>query len=107
MNKRVPVARVAPGQSATFALKRLKKGQLRKGMILAGAALQVRVLAAPPPPRRACANHTRGRSVYVYVERGGIVGGGRRHDCIMWLVRALQCRRECATTLSLMRTRRA
>ncbi len=41
MNKRVPVSRVAPGQSATFALKRLKKAQLRKGMILAGAALQV------------------------------------------------------------------
>ena len=41
MSKRVPVVRVAPGQSATFALKKLKKNQLRKGMVLAGAALQV------------------------------------------------------------------
>jgi len=40
MNKRMPVNRVTPGQTATFALKKLRKNQLRKGMILADAALQ-------------------------------------------------------------------
>eukprot|EP00292_Cryptomonas_paramecium_P002998 CAMPEP_0113683934 /NCGR_PEP_ID=MMETSP0038_2-20120614/13654_1 /TAXON_ID=2898 /ORGANISM="Cryptomonas paramecium" /LENGTH=643 /DNA_ID=CAMNT_0000603489 /DNA_START=40 /DNA_END=1967 /DNA_ORIENTATION=+ /assembly_acc=CAM_ASM_000170 len=40
MNKRMPVSRVTPGQTATFALKKLRKNQLRKGMILADAALQ-------------------------------------------------------------------
>jgi len=42
MNKRVPVAKVVAGQAATFALKKIKKNQIRKGMVLADAALQPR-----------------------------------------------------------------
>lgn len=44
MNKRVPVAKVVAGQAATFALKKIKKNQIRKGMILADAILQPRAV---------------------------------------------------------------
>jgi len=42
MNKRLPVSRVAAGQTATFALKKVKKNQIRKGMVLAEASMNPR-----------------------------------------------------------------
>lgn len=49
MNKRVSVSRVSAGQAATFAIKKLKKNQIRKGMILADAALQPRAVRSIQP----------------------------------------------------------
>mmetsp|Transcript_13862 Transcript_13862/g.32137 ORF Transcript_13862/g.32137 Transcript_13862/m.32137 type:complete len:642 (-) Transcript_13862:141-2066(-) len=42
MNKRLPVAKACAGQSATFAVKKFKRSQFRKGMIVADAALNPR-----------------------------------------------------------------
>mmetsp|Transcript_45150 Transcript_45150/g.113152 ORF Transcript_45150/g.113152 Transcript_45150/m.113152 type:complete len:632 (-) Transcript_45150:431-2326(-) len=42
MNKRLPVVKASTGQSATFAVKKFKRNQFRKGMIVADAALNPR-----------------------------------------------------------------
>jgi GTPase len=42
MNKRLPVAKACAGQSATFAVKKFKRNQFRKGMVVADAALNPR-----------------------------------------------------------------
>mmetsp|Transcript_39040 Transcript_39040/g.103192 ORF Transcript_39040/g.103192 Transcript_39040/m.103192 type:complete len:193 (-) Transcript_39040:154-732(-) len=39
-NKRIVVSRVAAGQSATLALKKLKRNQIRKGMVIAKLSMQ-------------------------------------------------------------------